>query len=119
MFPEEHLAVQHFKDHHGRTDIGRFDAESHSQAVHSFCSLKQTLHAKDNVWRVIEECFENGHVKMAIIDMKKLNFPMHVVLSSMTTVRAKTLGVEFYAVSDHLQLNVVFLLSLNSVIKHF
>ena len=64
MFPEEHLAVQHFKAHHGRTDIGRFDAESHSQAVHSFCSLKRILHAKDNAWRVIEECFEMGHVKM-------------------------------------------------------
>ena len=75
---EERTVVHHFRDHHSRTDSGRFVVplpkksdtkpigESRSQAVRRFLSLERSLQAKnqfDEFEPIIKEYFNMGHAE--------------------------------------------------------
>ena len=112
LTPEEQSVVQQFKDHHSRTDDGRFIVplpkkphakplgESRSRAVHRFLSLERSLHSNGQVDEfndVINEYFEKDHAELVPLkDLEKpvqevFYLPVHVVRkesSTTTKVRA-------------------------------
>ena len=110
--PEERSVVQHFKETHYRSDLGRFViplpkkphskplGESRSQAVRRFLSLERSLHSKGQFKAfsdVMEEYFQMGHAEtVPIADLENSQheafyLPMHAVRkesSSTTKIRA-------------------------------
>ena len=109
--PEERSVVQHFKETHYRSDLGRFVVplpkkphskplgESRSQAVRRFLSLERSLHSKGQFKAfsdVMEEYFQMGHAEtVPIADLENSQhevfyLPMHAVRkesSSTTKIR--------------------------------
>ena len=106
LTPEERSVVQQFKDHHSRTDDGRFVVplpkkphakplgESRSRAVHRFLALERSLHSNGQVNEfndVINEYFEKDHAELVPLkDLEKpvqevFYLPVHVVRKESST----------------------------------
>ena len=112
LSPEERTVVQHFNDHHTRTESGRFVVplpknphakqlgESRAQAIRRFLSLERSLHSKGQFQEfseVMEEYMKLGHAQpVPPTDLNKSSekvfyLPMHAVRkesSTTTKIRA-------------------------------